>query len=491
MVADVADQEQRPPGQHQLGPAGGGVGAVAVHAPGDRLSALGEPRLQLAGHQAEPAAVGADLVRAVDGGDGVLQVDDRGDRRLQQHVRDPGVVLATDPAAGVDTDLQVQAVAAQEHGIGRRGIAAVPRELPGVGQTDDPRPGLGGQRPALDAVGRDVRVARPGERDVLVEQPVGLRDHLGTAPLVVPRCEVVVRRQRVRAVQGVEQRPPARVRRVQRVPRHRRGHHELRTRHLRDLPVDARRRDPRLLRRQQVADLLEERDVAVELVLARGAVLAVPGVEPPLQLVAARQQLRGPRGEAPVQVGQRGPEPLRRQVQPRQQLLRHERGQSRVDLQAARRLALCHRCVGRSCLGHRSHHPRAVRRGRTFLPSPPDKSRVCAHEPAVTVVRRSQGTGTADVVGHGQRGISETVEVAGCRPDHVAPHLAVLVGAVVFLALHHRDVRRPVVDDGLPRRDGRGHGAELRPALGHGGVVRRRPARLPPRRPQPGPVLRG
>ena len=239
VVPDVADEQQRPPGEHHLGAVDAGVGAVAVHGARDRLPALGEGRLQLTGHQAEPAAVAADLVRAVDGGHGVLQVDDRGDRRLQHDVRDVRVVLAADPVPGVDRQLDVQAVAAQQHRLRHAGIAAVADELARVGQPDGPVTRLRGQCPAVDAVVRDVGVGGALEREVRVEQPVRLRDHLRTAPLVVAAGELVLQRQGVRPVERVEQRPPAGVRGVQRVPRDRRRHHELRARHLGDLPVHA------------------------------------------------------------------------------------------------------------------------------------------------------------------------------------------------------------------------------------------------------------
>ena len=167
VVPDVADEQQRPPGEHHLGAVDAGVGAVAVHGARDRLPALGEGRLQLTGHQAEPAAVAADLVRAVDGGDGVLQVDDRGDRRLQHDVRDVRVVLAADPVPGVDGQLDVQAVPAQQHRLRRARVAAVPDELLRVGEPDGPVRGLRGQRAAVEAVGGDVGVGgalRAGSR---------------------------------------------------------------------------------------------------------------------------------------------------------------------------------------------------------------------------------------------------------------------------------------------------------------------------------------
>ena len=247
------------PGSTSSDPSSAGVGAVAVHRAGDRLPALGEARLQLAGHQAEPGPVAADLVRAVDGGDGVLQVDDRGDRRLEHDVRDLRVVLAADPVAAVDRQLDVQAVPAQQHRLRRTRVAAVPASCVGSASPTAPSAVSAASVPAVETVGGDVGVRGPLQREVRVEQPVGLRDHLRAAPLVVAAGELVVQRQRVGAVERVEQRAPAGVRGVERVPRDRRRDDELRARHLGDLAVHPGDGDARLLLRQQVADLGEER----------------------------------------------------------------------------------------------------------------------------------------------------------------------------------------------------------------------------------------
>ena len=168
-----------------------------------------------------------------------------------------------------------------------------------------------------------------GQREELVEQPVDLRDHLRAPPRVVARLQLVVLGQGVGAVERVEQRAPAGVRGIERVPRHGRRHDELRARDLRDLPVDPLHVHPRLGERQQVADLGEEPLVRLDV---PGAVLPVPRVDLFLQLVTPGQQLGRPRREPLLQRGERRPEPLRVEVEPGQQLVGNERPELGVDL---------------------------------------------------------------------------------------------------------------------------------------------------------------
>ena len=199
------------------------------------------------------------------------------------------------------------------------------RELAGVGQRGD-------QRPVFHAVLRDVGVAALGEREQLVQQLVGRRDHLRAALLVVARREVVVLRERVGAVEGVEERAPAGVGGVERVARHGGGHHQLRARHLGDLRVDAGHAEVRDRVRHQVADLGEERGVGVRVA---GPVLAVPGVDLFLQLVPAGEQRGDPAREPVLEVGERRPEPVGLDVEAGEQLVDDEGTQGRIDPQVA------------------------------------------------------------------------------------------------------------------------------------------------------------
>ena len=167
VVPDVAHEQQRAAGEHQLGPVGGGVGAVAVHRAGDRLPALGEARLQLPGHEAEPGAVAADLVRAVDGGDGVLQVDDRGDRRLEHDVRDlrrgaggrPGWRRRRSSSA-------CRPCRRSSTASGAPGSPRYPTSCAGSASPTAPSAVSRGQRSPVEAVGGDVGVRGPLQREV-------------------------------------------------------------------------------------------------------------------------------------------------------------------------------------------------------------------------------------------------------------------------------------------------------------------------------------
>jgi hypothetical protein len=184
----------------------------------------------------------------------------------------------------------------------------------------------------LDAVLRDVLVAAFGEREQLVEQFVGGGDHLCAALLVVAPRELVVPRQRVGAVERVVERAPPGVGGVERVTRHRGGHHQLGARDFGNLRIHARDGQARGRVRNQIADLGEECGVGVR--VAR-TVLAVPGVDPFLQLVAAGEQRGDATGEPALEIDERGPEPLGFDVEPWEQLVDDEGTQGRVDPQVA------------------------------------------------------------------------------------------------------------------------------------------------------------
>ena len=131
-VADVAHEQQAAPGQGQLAAVRGGVGAVLVERTGEGLAVLGDLFGQVAAVQPEPVAVAEHLVVGVDGRDRVLEVHDRGDRGLQHDVLDACGVGGADGGVGVDQDLDVQAVVAQQHRpMGRAELAGVADELLG------------------------------------------------------------------------------------------------------------------------------------------------------------------------------------------------------------------------------------------------------------------------------------------------------------------------------------------------------------------------
>lgn len=114
-VTDVADEQQGPAVQFEFAAVESGVDPVVVERAGQGLAALVERLGQVAAVQAEPVAVSDGLVVGVDCGDGVLEVHDRGDGGFEDDVLDSGGVGASDGGGGVDLDLDVQAVVAQQH----------------------------------------------------------------------------------------------------------------------------------------------------------------------------------------------------------------------------------------------------------------------------------------------------------------------------------------------------------------------------------------
>src|SRR5690606_24549625 len=103
-VADVAHEHQRAAMQAGRGAVAARVFAVRVQAAGDGPAALDQVFGQVALHQAQPVAVGQDLVVRVHGGDGVLAVHDGGQGRFDDHVLDVGRIGLADGVAGVELD---------------------------------------------------------------------------------------------------------------------------------------------------------------------------------------------------------------------------------------------------------------------------------------------------------------------------------------------------------------------------------------------------
>ncbi len=207
----------------------------------------------------------------------------------------------------VDHEFDVQAVPAQQH------PAVAPAcELDRIGQPGHGGVGLGQQRVGVDLIGHHVGVAAGGQREQLVQQPVRLGDHLGTSRLVIPRGQFVVQRQRVRAVERVEQRTPPGVRGVERVARDGRRHDQLRPRDSRDLGIHARDVNRHLRSRHEVTDPVQEGLVGGRIT---GAVLAMPRVQRRLELVAAGQRRRDRSCVGVLQLGEDPPEDVVGQVE--------------------------------------------------------------------------------------------------------------------------------------------------------------------------------
>ena len=301
-----------------------------------RLAALLEIGGQRAVHQAERVAIDQHLVLGIDGGDAVFHVEDGGDRGLHHHVGDAGRIVLADQVLAVDLDLDMQAVVDQQDRARRIRIALIAGELRGVLQ----RGGVAAlqlhrELAGDDAVGGDVGVAAGRQRHGGIEERLGLGDHLVAARLVVTLAAFArVVRDRVGAVEGVVERAPARIRRVQRVARVGQRHDQLRAADLADLFVDIGGLD--LLRRRlrhEIADLLQEGGVGVE-VERLALVGAVPVVDLGLQRIADLEQLAVLRPQLLDDGGEPGPERIRRNPGFRGRFLGDEIEKDGRDLQS-------------------------------------------------------------------------------------------------------------------------------------------------------------
>ncbi len=123
-MADIAHEQQGATGQRDVA-----IGAVGVQPARHRRAALVEGFLQIALHQPQPIGIGGHLVLCIDGGDRVLQVDNRGQRRFEQHIGNAGGIVAANGMRAVDHQLDMQAVVAQQQRL------PCPRhQLPRIGQ---------------------------------------------------------------------------------------------------------------------------------------------------------------------------------------------------------------------------------------------------------------------------------------------------------------------------------------------------------------------
>ena len=163
------------------------------------------------------------------------------------------------------------------------------------------------QRAALDPVGGDVGMRRPGQRDDVVEEAPHPRHHpLAPALVVGPGRRRVT--EGVGAVESVVQRAPAGVGGVDGVAGVGDGNDQLGAGDERDLRVDAGGVDlERFAVGHQVADAFEEGAVRLAVAVAASGG-AVPAVDRRLQLVAAGEQGAVARRHRATQSGQAIPE---------------------------------------------------------------------------------------------------------------------------------------------------------------------------------------
>ena len=287
-------RREAPAGQHELAPLDRLVDPVRVEPPRHRLQVLAEGRLEGALHDPEPVPVDAHLVLGVHGRDRVLAVLDRREGRLEGDVADAGRVRGANGVLSVDPDLDVEAVVAEKDGAEPVGGPPEPDEAARVAEARLAPLGQPNQQRAalpvpLERVGDHVSVASLPERDDLVEERPAPRDHPGSPGRVVgggrvpgPVLLPLLAGNHVRAVEGVVEAAPARVRGVQRVAGVVDGDDELRSGERADLGVHVLGRDAEGLRLgEEVARRLEVRAVGTGVPrLARP--LAVPAIEPRL-----------------------------------------------------------------------------------------------------------------------------------------------------------------------------------------------------------------
>mmetsp|Transcript_20693 Transcript_20693/g.52526 ORF Transcript_20693/g.52526 Transcript_20693/m.52526 type:complete len:256 (-) Transcript_20693:541-1308(-) len=220
--AHVAAEEQRLPreGHASLLPARRGPGAWWREAALGEHAVLEHGRAQRALHQSEPVGVGRHLVLGVDCARGVLEVDDGGQRTLETHVHQTGRVARG--VAGTDHELHVQPVMGeQQRRLGTVLRRRVTHKLCRVAQARSTVPAarIVARRAACGAQLRTgchqaghLRPAAVREREEVVKELM----HLGVNRCAARRAVASLGSgghlgHGVGAVEGVEERAPARV----------------------------------------------------------------------------------------------------------------------------------------------------------------------------------------------------------------------------------------------------------------------------------------
>ena len=324
-MADVAHEQQTAALQGHGRAVGGRPVAVRLKRARQGLAALPEGRRQVAAHQAQPVAIGLDLVGGVDGRDRVFQIDDGGQGRFQHHVRQARRIGATNRVGPVDHQFDMQAVVRQQDR--RRGgcVADEADELGRIGESGDQ--GAVDHRPA-----GDIRVGAGGQARGLVQESLGARHHAGAARRVIAAADRKVPHG-VSAVEGVVQAAPAGVGGVQQEAGVQHRHHQLRSRHPGDLRIHPVRADEEGFRfRNQIADLAQE-GLGRRRVVGPALPGAVPGVDPGLKIVPGRQQGAVLGRETGQQVRRSAPEGRGVQAQIRQHRLFDQGREFGRDLQ--------------------------------------------------------------------------------------------------------------------------------------------------------------
>ena len=246
VVSDVSHQHQAAARQQQVITAGRSIAAVLIQLAHHRPAGFFQFRRQRSRHQSQPITIDQHLVLGADGGHGVLAVLNGRDRGLEHHVADPGGIAAADEVLPVDVQFDMQAMMLEQDHGGCGRIALVADERGSVRENR----GTAGCEEYLEAAGADAvtrRVAMAGgcERKALIEEASRELDHFRAALGVIPAAarRTAILRDGIRAIQGVIEAAPARIRGVQGIARIIHGDYQLGTGHGRDLGVDIGRGD--------------------------------------------------------------------------------------------------------------------------------------------------------------------------------------------------------------------------------------------------------
>ncbi len=232
----------------------------------------------------------------------VLQIDDGGDGRLENHIGHAGDVGLADVVPVVDLDLGVQPVVGEQDGARFCRVAAIADELGGIRQSHQPgrivEPCFldaleaDGEAAVVHGIALDGGVRAGGQRGDLVEEALGPGEHLGAAHGVVAAAArgAAVLGKRIGAVERIVEAAPAGVGGVEGVACVGHRHNQLGSSDMRDLVVDVGRIDGEIgSLRHEIAGLAEEGLVGIE-VERPALALAVPCIDPGLQLIALGEQ---------------------------------------------------------------------------------------------------------------------------------------------------------------------------------------------------------